>query len=187
MELTSFFVLSGYLITRIILAELENTTCSFRSFYERRARRILPALFLVMISFFPLAYSYLPPTDFINFCHRMLAALLFSSNFYFYLAITNYGAESSLLMPFLHTWSLAVEEKFYIVFPFILLLAHRISSTTLQATLVILASTVSVSFPSKVEPPCWSSVGSFTWLGNDIRTKTVCRSCVRSKCSWQEG
>ncbi|MBT6601279.1 MAG: acyltransferase, partial [Nitrospina sp.] len=122
-----FFVISGYLITRIILEELFKTdSFSFLKFYERRARRILPMLFTVMLVTFPFAWKYLLPASFLEYSKSILSAVLFSSNFFFYFVTTEYGAESSLMKPFLHTWSLGVEEQFYIVFPIILVFFYKL-------------------------------------------------------------
>ena len=121
-----FFVISGYLISSIILKEKTNTgTFSFTNFYQRRARRILPALFFVMILSYPMAWFYLLPGSFIDFSRSILSSLIFSSNFYFWVEAQEYAATSSLLKPFLHTWSLSVEEQFYIVFPIFLLLIYK--------------------------------------------------------------
>ena len=121
-----FFVISGYLITSIILKELITTgTFSFKYFYERRIRRILPALQLVMLVSFPFAWSYIIPGSFIDFSKSILYSLGFSSNFYFHFTGQQYGAESGLLKPFLHTWSLSVEEQYYILFPIILLITFK--------------------------------------------------------------
>ena len=121
-----FFVISGYLITSIILKELITTgTFSFKYFYERRIRRILPALLLIMLLSFPFAWSYIIPGSFIDFSKSILYSLGFSSNFYFHFTGQQYGAESGLLKPFLHTWSLSVEEQYYILFPIILLITFK--------------------------------------------------------------
>jgi len=113
-----FFVISGYLITRIILTELEQTnTFSFIKFYERRARRILPMLLVVIAMCIPFAWQKLLPLDLVDFAKSALSAIGFGSNFYFYFSTTEYGADSALLKPLLHTWSLGVEEQFYIVLP----------------------------------------------------------------------
>ena len=121
-----FFVISGYLITSIILKELLLThTFSFTHFYERRIRRILPALLFVILLSLPLAWIYLLPGSFIDYSKSIIYSLGFSSNFYFHFSGQQYGAESGLLKPFLHTWSLSVEEQYYILFPIILLISFR--------------------------------------------------------------
>ena len=121
-----FFVISGYLITSIILKELVTTgSFSFKYFYERRIRRILPALIFVMLVSFPFAWMYLLPSDFIDFSKSILYSLGFSSNYYFWYSGQSYGAESGFLKPFLHTWSLSLEEQFYILFPIVLLISFK--------------------------------------------------------------
>ena len=118
-----FFVISGYLITLIILKELIITNSfSFKNFYIRRIKRILPALLLVILVSLPLSWIYLLPNDFIDFLKSVLYSLGFSSNFFFHYSGQEYGADSGLLKPLLHTWSLSVEEQFYILFPFLFFL-----------------------------------------------------------------
>jgi peptidoglycan/LPS O-acetylase OafA/YrhL len=134
-----FFVISGYLISRILLSELfEKGKISFLHFYERRARRILPILFTVFLASFPLAYNYLMPQQLIEYAESILSATFFGSNIFFYFTNTQYGAEDSLLQPFLHTWSLGVEEQFYILFPIVLLLAYKFVKNHLVTIIAVL-------------------------------------------------
>ena len=118
-----FFVISGYLITSIIFKELQQKkSFSFSNFYLRRARRILPALFFLILCSIPLAWCALMPASFVDFSKSIFFSLGFSSNFYFYFTGLEYGAVNGLLKPLLHTWSLAVEEQYYILFPVVLVL-----------------------------------------------------------------
>ena len=121
-----FFVISGYLISFIILTELKKKSkFNFLNFYDKRIRRIIPALLVVMIVSFPFAWLYLLPGAFIEYSKSILYSLGFSSNFFFLYTGQLYGADSSLLKPFLHTWSLSVEEQFYILYPLFLYLIYK--------------------------------------------------------------
>jgi len=133
-----FFVISGYLITSLILAEKQAGTFSLMRFYERRARRILPALFLVMFACLPFAWLWLLPGDLNNFSESLVAVSVFSSNLLFYLK-SGYFATAAELKPLLHTWSLAVEEQYYVLFPIFLLLTWRLGKRWIIALLASVA------------------------------------------------
>lgn len=116
-----FFVISGYLISMILLREFHQNSFSLKSFYIRRIRRILPVLFTVMIVSLPFAWFLMMPQEARNFAGSVLSSLGFVSNIWFWQE-DSYWAVNAKLKPFLHTWSLSVEEQFYIFYPFILLL-----------------------------------------------------------------
>ncbi len=120
-----FFVISGFLITSILIAEMQAGTFSLIGFYERRARRILPALFLVLLACLPFAWFWLQPLALQNFSESLVAVILFISNIFFWKHGGYFDIESEL-NPLLHTWSLAVEEQYYVVFPLFLMLAWRL-------------------------------------------------------------
>ena len=119
-----FFVISGYLITSIILEDIKRQRFSVSAFYERRARRILPALFAVLIVCIPLAWLWMLPSDFEEFSKSVAAVSVFSSNILFWQE-SGYFQTADELRPLIHTWSLGVEEQFYIFFPVMLLLGWR--------------------------------------------------------------
>lgn len=121
-----FFVLSGYLITRILLVEGNRTgRIDIGRFYWRRSRRILPPLLLVMLCSLPVAWQLLSPSELDRFAGSLLASLGFVSNIFWFIQLGEYGAQSGLLQPFLHTWSLAIEEQFYLFFPLLLIVIFR--------------------------------------------------------------
>ena len=121
-----FFVISGYLITSIILKELiEKGVFSFKNFYKRRVRRILPVLIFVMLVSIPFSWVYIYPIDLVGYSKSILYSLGFGSNYYFHYSGLEYGSPESLLKPFLHTWSLSVEEQYYILFPIVLVIVFK--------------------------------------------------------------
>lgn len=133
-----FFVISGYLITNILLSEKKSGEFSLIKFYERRARRILPALFFVLFACLPMAWIWLVPTDMKSFSQSLIAVSGFASNILFY-SNTGYFDTAAEWKPLLHTWSLAVEEQYYLFFPLILMFTGKLGQRWLLATLVILA------------------------------------------------
>lgn len=120
-----FFVISGYLITSILLADLLAGRFSLLTFYERRARRILPALFLMMLICLPFAWFYLDAPDFRSFSKSLIAVPTFSSNILFWKE-TGYFDTTSELKPLLHTWTLALEEQYYLLFPLFLMASWKL-------------------------------------------------------------
>jgi len=114
-----FFVISGYLITTIILDELAQNTFSIKNFYERRAKRILPALSAVLIVTTVLAYILMPANLLKSYANSLMSVVTFTSNFHFF-TTSGYFSTVSDQKPLLHTWSLAVEEQFYLFFPLML-------------------------------------------------------------------
>lgn len=130
-----FFVISGYLITGIISAELAQGKFSLVGFYERRARRILPALTVVVAACIPLSWLLLAPSDLKDFWQSVVAVSLFASNILFWLE-SDYFDAAAELKPLLHTWSLAVEEQFYLFFPLLLALVWPLGARRVVAVLL---------------------------------------------------
>ena len=119
-----FFVISGFLITKLIYTEIVNKKFSLLNFYERRVRRIFPALAIVLGISVIFAYLILTPIDLIDFSKSLIYVPLVISNFYF-LNQSDYFDISNELRPLIHTWSLSVEEQFYLIFPFFFMFISR--------------------------------------------------------------
>jgi peptidoglycan/LPS O-acetylase OafA/YrhL len=121
-----FFVISGYLITGIIQSEIKTDNFSFARFYERRVRRLLPALYaMVALTAIP-AFHYLLTSERAEFFRSVAAVVTFTSNFFFYFQ-AGYFDHAAVEKPLLHTWSLAVEEQFYLALPLLLFAVMRFS------------------------------------------------------------
>lgn len=133
-----FFVISGYLITSIILAQKQDGTFTLVGFYERRARRILPALFAVMFACLPFAWLWMLPTDIKDFSKSVIAVSVLGSNVLFWRE-SGYFEKAAELKPLLHTWSLAVEDQYYLIFPIFLLLMWRWDKRWIAGSLVVIA------------------------------------------------
>src|SRR5262245_7615485 len=119
-----FFVISGYLITSLILVEMSEGRFSLLGFYERRVRRIFPALFVVLAFCTVMALLLFLPAELRDFDRGLVAATFFVSNIHF---SEVYGYFSAPLdrSPLVHTWSLSIEEQFYVVFPLVLIVSMR--------------------------------------------------------------
>jgi peptidoglycan/LPS O-acetylase OafA/YrhL len=133
-----FFVISGYLITSILIEDIENKRFSIAHFYERRARRILPALFVVMLTCIPFAWMWMMPDQLKDFAQSLVAVSFFVSNILFWRE-SGYFAAAAEEKPLLHTWSLAIEEQYYFLFPIFLLLAWRFGKNRVFWMIVVLA------------------------------------------------
>lgn len=137
-----FFVLSGFFMARVIMADLERDDFSFWQFYLRRIRRILPALFSMIAITAGVAWFLLMPKEFEYFAGSVKAAALFTSNILFQRE-SGYFDIAAEMKPLLHTWSLSIEEQFYIIFPITLFAAHKFARKHL---FTILLAVMLVSF-----------------------------------------
>lgn len=151
-----FFVISGYLITSIIMREITEGSFTYLDFWARRARRILPASVAMMLMVFVVGWFVMAPDDYFELARSARAQAFFAGNHYFW-AESGYFDGPSELKPLLHTWSLAVEEQFYLVFPILFLFLHRFVPTQKYKVLIgvfllsLIGSAVAVhDYPSTV-------------------------------------
>jgi peptidoglycan/LPS O-acetylase OafA/YrhL len=148
-----FFVISGFLIGRIVFEEVDAGAFSFVHFYERRIRRILPAVIVALLASYIASIILTGPSETIAFARSSLAALFSVANIYFY-ATSGYFGPHALDIPLLHLWSLGIEEQFYVVFPVIAVVLSKYLPRTLVPVLVVvgLASLVSSQLELSVHP-----------------------------------
>lgn len=145
-----FFVISGYLITSIILKEqVIKNNFSFLDFYKRRVRRLVPALLFVLTASLVLAYFLLLPIQFKSFLNSILSSIFFYSNLYFHYTGESYGQTILSNQPLLHTWSLSVEEQFYILYPILFIFFFSIFREKIKFVFYIFIIT-SVFFSSYI-------------------------------------
>lgn len=137
-----FFVISGYLITGIIYSEIVNNKFSLKSFYIRRMKRILPAFFFMVLLTIIAGYFILLPYEFYKLGFSAVSTLVFASNFNFSLRSGGYFDTSAEEWPLLHTWSLAVEEQYYFIFPLLMLFIMTVLKLKSKLLLCLLALTV---------------------------------------------
>lgn len=133
-----FFVISGYLISAIILKDIHSGKFSIAGFYERRVRRIFPALIATLLGTSVLAYLFFLPGELVSFAKSLLAALFSVSNFYFWKQ-SGYFSAPVETKPLVHTWSLAVEEQFYVFLPIFLVMAHRYFPRKIRLSVIWIA------------------------------------------------
>jgi peptidoglycan/LPS O-acetylase OafA/YrhL len=131
-----FFVISGYLISAIVFSEIATGRFSVLGFYERRVRRIFPALLVMLVVVSPVISCFLLPNEFVDYAKSVITATFSCSNFYFWRHSGYF--DSPMSKPLLHTWSLAIEEQFYILFPIFLLVTRRLVAKGLKHSVVIL-------------------------------------------------
>ena len=132
-----FFVISGYLITNIILNEISIGRFKLINFWERRVRRILPVLFFIMLISIPFSLLIMMPQDTKQFFESLMSIPIFSSNFFFMFK-SGYFETTTELKPLIHTWSLSIEEQYYLIFPIFFVLAWRYSKNFIFPFLIII-------------------------------------------------
>jgi peptidoglycan/LPS O-acetylase OafA/YrhL len=137
-----FFVISGFLITSFIVNDLKLEKFNVLNFFDRRARRILPGLIFIMLASIPFAMLYMQPDDLENFGQSLFATSVFSNNILLYLT-SGYWDIGSEFKPLLHTWSLSVEEQYYLVFPFLMLLIWKLKSFWWMVSILIFLAIMS--------------------------------------------
>ncbi|MGB7204975.1 MAG: acyltransferase family protein, partial [Anderseniella sp.] len=141
-----FFVISGFLITKLIFTELETNIFTLKGFWLRRVKRILPALLVMVVTSLIAGWFILMPNDLKDLGQSAFAQSLLSSNFYFWLK-ADYFAPPSLQKPLLHTWTLSLEEQFYITLPILLILLKKSFG---QVSFVILSIALAVSLVASI-------------------------------------
>jgi peptidoglycan/LPS O-acetylase OafA/YrhL len=135
-----FFVISGFLITSLILKDLKAGNFSILSFYDRRARRILPALLLICLATTLLSFIFMLPYDLKNYGQSLVATILSANNILLYLT-SGYWSLAAEFKPLYQTWSLGVEEQYYMIIPVLFMVAYRIAKNKIRAvsiTVVVL-------------------------------------------------
>lgn len=141
-----FFVISGFLITGILKRQMESGGFSFASFYKRRALRILPAVYVMLLAVFAVGYFVMLPGDYSDLAEAGGSVLVFASNLYFWKSTGGYFAANSAELPLLHIWSLSLEEQFYFLWPIALLALIRIKSARSRIVMVAVAAVLSFAY-----------------------------------------
>ena len=131
-----FFVLSGYLITQIIHTKLQSDSFSFKEFYRNRIRRIFPAMIIVLLTTFLIGYLFLFPSELEQLGKHIKSSAFFYQNFRL-IGETGYWDEAAQLKPLLHFWSLSIEEQFYVFWPLLLFILHKLKIDLFLSLLII--------------------------------------------------
>lgn len=134
-----FFVISGFLITRLLVHGIEDGTFTFADFYARRIKRIFPAYIVVAVTTFVVASYLLIPDDYLFYTTSLAASFAFVSNVFFSMLSWGYFGDRTAEFPLLHTWSLSVEEQFYFIFPLVLIALFRYCRRYVFHALVVAA------------------------------------------------
>ena len=151
-SLDIFYVLSGYLITGLLVSEYrKRSAIKLSAFWLRRARRLLPALLIVLVAVTLLVRFVSAPDLFIDFRMSALSALFYFSNWWQIAASSNYFVATGAVSPLTHTWSLAVEEQFYLVWPLVVLAVMTLSRTFVRGIRVLLVLSVVGALASALE------------------------------------
>jgi peptidoglycan/LPS O-acetylase OafA/YrhL len=164
-----FFILSGYLITDLLVREIERTgRVSFRRFYARRAKRLLPASLALVVCTLLLSFVILSPLEVLHVAQTALATASYSSNLLFIFKSTDYFGAGVGGNPLLHTWSLAVEEQFYLVWPLLLVLCMkrnrpRLVAAGVLALLAALSLVICIWLTYRFQPIAFFSTPTRTW------------------------
>lgn len=150
-----FFVISGFIITRQIYAEMESGSFSYTAFLARRVRRLLPAAFVCSVLVCIGAIAWLSPPDLVDFAKSLISTWMMSANFFF-LKTSGYFSGPSEQKPLLHMWSLAVEDQFYLTWPLVLALIHKYvdwrKGVTIVIPLIALASLIHAALNMSGKP-----------------------------------
>ena len=161
-----FYVISGFLITKVVHFQLQQHEFSFIKFYESRVNRLLPALFTMLIACLFVPFLLFNSLEIKEYLDSSIAVLLYVSNYYFY-AKSGYFAREAILLPLLHTWSLAVEEQFYLMHPILLYILNRTTKNQLNhfsICLMIFSISLIYSISCDFQDPEWGFFSIFSRL-----------------------
>lgn len=146
-----FFVISGFLITRILINDIERSNFSILRFYCSRAKRILPALAIMLVVTTILVVAVFSPPDVRSYAKTLISTALFTANFRFH-SDSGYFEPDAKELPLLHMWSLAIEEQFYLLFPIGLFIAYRFGRVAQFLLLCILISLLTTQLKLSIDP-----------------------------------